>query len=101
MIPQLRDYERAMIIELKRRRGHTSCELTVFVAMTRLRLMAAAGFTYWQDGEMWLGYLDQYPDYMTQGTSLQDLKEHLLDLYNDLSSGVIPNVRQHSELELA
>jgi len=63
--------------------------------------MAAAGFTYWQDGELWLGYLDQYPDYMTQGTSLEDLKEHLLDLYKDLSSGVIPNVRQHSELELA
>jgi predicted RNase H-like HicB family nuclease len=78
-----------------------SRELTVFVAMTRLREMAAAGFTYWQDGEMWLGYLDQYPDYMTQGTSLEDLKEHLLDLYKDLSSGVIPNVRQHSELELA
>ena len=63
--------------------------------------MAAAGFTYWQDGEMWLGYLDQYPDYMTQGTSLEDLKEHLLDLYKDLSTDVIPNVRQHSELELA
>jgi len=63
--------------------------------------MAAAIFTYWQDGEKWLGYLDQYLDYMTQGTSLEDLKEHLLDLYKDLSSGVIPNVRQHSELELA
>jgi len=63
--------------------------------------MAAAGFTYWQDGDMWLGYLDQYPDYMTQGTSLEDLKEHLLDLYKDLSSGVISNVRQHSELEPA
>ena len=63
--------------------------------------MTAAGFTYWQDGETWLGYLDQYPDYMTQGTSLEDLKEHLLDLYKHLSSGVIPNVRQHSELELA
>jgi hypothetical protein len=91
--------------ELKRRNvtksRRISRELTVFVAMTRLRQMAAAGFTYWQDGEMWLGYLDQYPDYMTQGTSLQDLKEHLLDLYKDLSSGVIPNVRQHSELELA
>ena len=49
---------------------------------------------------MWLGYLDQYPDYMTQGVSLDDLREHLLDLYNDLSSGLIPNVRQHSELEL-
>jgi predicted RNase H-like HicB family nuclease len=63
--------------------------------------MAAAIFTYWQDGEKWLGYLDQYLDYMTQGTSLEDLKDHLLDLYKDLSTGVIPNVRQHSELELA
>ena len=63
--------------------------------------MKTIGFTYWQDEEMWLGYLDEYPDYMTQGTSLDDLKEHLLDLYNDLTSGVIPNVRQHSNLELA
>jgi len=63
--------------------------------------MASLGFTYWQDGEMWLGYLDQYHDYMTQGTSLDDLKEHLSDLYKDLSSGVIAGVRKHSELELA
>jgi hypothetical protein len=63
--------------------------------------MASIGFTYWQDGEMWLGYLDSYPDYMTQGRSLDDLREHLLDLYKDLSTGIIPSVRQHAELELA
>ena len=50
---------------------------------------------------MWLGYLDSYPDYMTQGRSLDNLREHLLDLYKDLSTGKIPSVRQHSELELA
>jgi len=38
---------------------------------------------------------------LAQGSSLEDLKEHLHDLYKDLSSGAIPNVRQHSELELA
>ena len=63
--------------------------------------MMAIGFTFWQDGGVWLGYLDQYPDYVTQGTSLEDLKEHLTDLYKDLSSGVIPGVRQHAVLELA
>lgn len=63
--------------------------------------MALIGFRYWQDEGVWLGYLDQYPDYMTQGTSLEDLKEHLADLYKDLSSGVVPTVRQHAELELA
>jgi len=49
---------------------------------------------------MWLGHLDRYPDYMTQGMSLDDLREHLLDLYKDLSAGKIPSVRQHAELEL-
>ena len=63
--------------------------------------MHSLGYTFWQDGEFWLGYLDNYPDYMTQGTSLEDLKEHLLDLYRDLSSGAIPAVRQHAELEVA
>ena len=76
-------------------------QLTTLMPVTTVRQMASAGFTYWHDGDMWLGYLDQFPDYMTQGTSLEDLKEHLLDLYKDLSSGVIPNIRQHSELELA
>ena len=63
--------------------------------------MHSLGYTFWQDGDYWLGYLDAYPDYMTQGTSLDDLKEHLLDLYHDLSSGAIPAVRQHAELEVA
>ena len=63
--------------------------------------MHSTGYTFWQDGEQWLGYLDAYPDYWTQGTNLNDLKEHLLDLYRDLSSGAIPAVRQHAELEIA
>jgi len=63
--------------------------------------MASIGFTYWQDNGMWLGHLDEYPDYMTQGTDFDDLKDHLLDLYKELTSGSIPAVRQHSVLELA
>ena len=62
--------------------------------------MKTTGYTYWQDGDAWLGYLDEYPDYLTQGTSLEDLKEHLLDLYNELSSGAIPSVRHHARLQL-
>jgi predicted RNase H-like HicB family nuclease len=33
-------------------------------------------FIYWQEDDMWLGYLQDYPDYWTQGTSLGDLQEH-------------------------
>ncbi len=58
-------------------------------------------FTYWQDGNDWLGHLDEFPDYITQGTSLEDLKAHLADIHRDLKSGEIPAVRHHAELELA
>lgn len=63
--------------------------------------MKTTGFTYWQDGAFWVGYLDEFPDYATQGTSLEDLKEHLADLYRELASGSIPNVRRHDKLEVA
>jgi hypothetical protein len=58
-------------------------------------------FVYWQDGEFWLGYLEEFPDYLTQGESWEDLREHLRDLYRDLTSGEIPAVRRVAELEVA
>jgi len=50
---------------------------------------------------MWLGYLEEYPDYMTQGESLEELKENLRDVYADLASGAVPYVRKAAELEIA
>lgn len=52
----------------------------------------------WQDDDAWLGYLQEYPDYWTQGESLDDVKEHLKELYADLSSGDIPGVRRVEDL---
>lgn len=49
---------------------------------------------------MWLGYLEEYPDYMTQGRSLEELQENLKDLYDDLTGGQIPNVRKVAELQI-
>jgi hypothetical protein len=63
--------------------------------------MNTLGFTYWQDGPHWVGYLDEFPDYVTQGESLDGLKANLVDIHGDLSSGAIPNVRRHAELEVA
>ena len=58
-------------------------------------------YNYWQDESLWLGYLEEYPDYWTQGESEVELQENLVDLYKDLSSGVVPYVRQIAELEVA
>jgi len=55
----------------------------------------------WKDKDMWLGYLEEYPDYMTQGETSEELKENLKDIYMELSSGNIPCVRKVAELEVA
>lgn len=52
----------------------------------------------WEEDGTWLGYLQEYPDYWTQGESLQDLKEHLQDLYLDVTSGAIPGIRKVEDL---
>ena len=52
----------------------------------------------WQDAEKWLGYLQEYPDYWTQGDDLDDVKEHLRDLYADLSADAIPGARRVEDL---
>ncbi len=60
--------------------------------------MHAVKFVYWEEDGVWLGYLQDYPDYWTQGDSLDDLKDHLKDLYRDVTSGQIPGIRKVDEL---
>lgn len=57
-------------------------------------------YVYWQEEDVWLGYLEEFPDYWTQGVNLDDLQEHLKDLHKDLTSGAIPNVRRVAELHV-
>ncbi|EDN69595.1 conserved hypothetical protein [Beggiatoa sp. PS] len=58
-------------------------------------------YIYWQDDDMWLGYLEEYPDYMTQGETIEELQENLRDIYQELQSGMIPSVRHVAELAVA
>jgi hypothetical protein len=58
-------------------------------------------FTYWNDNSIWIGYLEDYPDYLTQGETFEELKEQLIDIYKTFASGTIPCVRKSAELEVA
>jgi len=58
-------------------------------------------YVYWKDEDMWLGYLEEFPDYMTQGEDLEDLKVNLKDIYETLTSGELPIVRRVGELAVA
>jgi len=45
--------------------------------------------------------LEDYPDYWTQGETLDKLKKNLLDIYKELTSGEIPAVRKTAELHIS
>ncbi len=63
--------------------------------------MSAVRYVYWQEGPFWFGYFEEFPDYMTQGESREDLQDHLRDLYADLTSGTVPGIRRVAELKIA
>ena len=62
--------------------------------------MKATRFTYWQEGDYYLGFLNDYPDYQTQGMSKEELVNNLKSLLVDLESGGIPYIRKVEELVL-
>jgi len=62
--------------------------------------MSTVRFVHWEEGQTRIGYLEEFPDYLTQGASLAELKENLRDLYRDLTSGEIPGVRRVAELSI-
>ena len=62
--------------------------------------MEVRRFVYYEENGMWIGYLEEFPDYRTQGETLEELKENLKDIYEELTSGAIPNVRRVGELQI-
>ena len=65
--------------------------------MARLR-EAAPKFIYYEDGGLLVGWLEEYPDYRTQGKTLEELKENLKDIYEDINTEKIPHIRKYGEL---
>jgi hypothetical protein len=67
----------------------------------RNKIMQTIKYIYWQEEDMWLGYLEEYPDYWTQGGTIEELEENLRDIYRELASGSILGVRRVAELAMA
>ena len=58
-------------------------------------------FTHWKDGGFYIGFINQYPEYETQGETLEGLKEHLADLWKDLETDSVPYSRKVGQLLVA
>lgn len=55
-------------------------------------------FVYYQEDNMWIGWLEEFPDYRTQGKTMEELEENLKEIYEELTSGRIPRVQRVGEL---
>jgi hypothetical protein len=60
--------------------------------------MRTVKYVFWEEDGGWLGYLQDLPDYWTQGETLDDLKDHLRDLYTDLNSDQLSGIRKVDDL---
>ena len=58
-------------------------------------------YTSWKDNAFFIGFINQYPDYETQGETLEEIKENLRDLWQDLTADMIPYSRKVDELMVA
>jgi predicted RNase H-like HicB family nuclease len=63
--------------------------------------MRTLKYTFWQDGDFFIGYLNDYPDYQTQGYSKEELLENLKDLLSGIESGEVPFIKKVEEMVVA
>lgn len=63
--------------------------------------MAKKRYVYWQDESLWLGYLEEYPDYWTQGETQEELRLNLIDLYQEVKHETVKIDREVAELEVS
>lgn len=55
---------------------------------------------YRQFGEWYVGHIQEYPDYESQGAALDELKENLRDVYSDIRNGLFPETKPAHVAEL-
>jgi len=60
--------------------------------------MQTLKFTFWKDEDYFIGFLNDYPDYMTQGFTKEELIENLRELLRDINSNEIPYIRRVEEM---
>ena len=63
--------------------------------------MKTIKYTFWQDGEFFIGFLNDYPDYESQAYSKEELLENLKSLLEDIKSEEIPYIRKVEEFAVA
>lgn len=55
---------------------------------------------YKEENGWYVGHIQEYPEFESQGKNLDELKENLLDIYKDIQKGLVPDITPSKVLEL-
>jgi hypothetical protein len=58
-------------------------------------------YTFEMEDDFYVGYLDYYPEFPTQGENLQDFEANLLDIYEMIQDGTLNAQQKHGVIEIA
>ena len=50
------------------------------------RKRVAIKYKYWHSDSLFVGFLEDYSDYWTQGKTVQELEEHLVDIFKEVNN---------------
>ena len=56
---------------------------------------------YKEEKEWFVGHIQEYPDYESQGKSLEELRDNLIEIYDDIRKGLVPDAKPFQILEVA
>jgi len=55
-------------------------------------------YTYYKYDGWYIGYLNDFPEYLTQGETITGLEEMLLSIYEDIKTDEIPFIRYNGKM---
>lgn len=56
---------------------------------------------YKKEKEWFIGHIQEYPDYESQGKTVDELRENLIEIYNDINKGLVPDAEPFQLLKVA
>jgi predicted RNase H-like HicB family nuclease len=56
---------------------------------------------YKEKKDWFVGHIQEYPDYESQGKTLEELRGNLIEIYNDINKGLVPDAEPFQILEVA
>ena len=56
---------------------------------------------YKKEKEWFIGHIQEYPDYESQGKTIEELTENLIEIHNDIKKGLVSDAEPFHLLEVA